>query len=108
MNNLYFSDQFIPAIIEGRKTQTIREIIFCHLDDSVSLFSKRRYIRTVKVNRIAPVHIDMNSVSVNHCKLTGKQLSDFVTNEGFNSLDDLTSYLNQLYPLPFKGFAIYW
>jgi hypothetical protein len=106
-----FKEQFVSAIKQGTKTQTIRQSIRCKEGDILQLYTGMRTKQCKKIKDtvcefIYPITITEDKLSSRRTQLIRKQdLNNFARKDGFKDYEELKAFFKTNYGLPFSGYV---
>lgn len=111
---LVFQPQFVPAIREGSKTQTVRRTMDLEVGDPLEL----RYLEAPqKCNAIfkttcrakQPIEISKEgALRIDGVCIDPEDEDSFARSDGFLNKSQLLDFMKKTYGLPFEGHVIHW
>ena len=108
---LKFYDRFVPSVYEGRKLSSIRRDKKGEVGDDVLLTdTEGNKIRDGVFTEIIETFVDNNSIVIYGIEnITDKQeLDDFANEDGFANFEEMKTWFDRLYGLPFSGWLHVW
>lgn len=106
-----FKEQFVLAIKQGTKTQTIRQTIRCKEGDILQLYTGMRTKQSKKLKDVVceyiyPITITEDKLISRRTQLTQKKdLNNFARKDGFKDYEELKAFFKAHYGLPFSGYV---
>ncbi len=124
MPSFNFKDEFVDAVVCGRKTTTIRQTLRAKVGDIAHLFCRQRTKDCIKLGEYKI--IDVRRVEIENKGYTriwrgngvdasqGKRPLGFMrsrilaTNDGFENAASMVAFFRKQYGLPFAGYLYQW
>ena len=108
---LKFYDQFVPDVKSGRKLSTIRSEKKGEVDDTVELFdTSGNMIGEGVLTVILPIKIcgEVTAINRNIYLNGGKDTTEIAISEGFKNFEEMKTWFDNQYGLPFSGWLHVW
>lgn len=108
-----FQPQFVPPIITGLKTQTIRKSARCDTGDTLQLYTGQRtkncrLIGTATCAICEPITIAEDYLATGYFRLPLGDADHIARIDGFSSLSAMRAWFRERYGLPFDGYRVMW
>jgi len=110
-----FKAQFVPAVADGTKKQTIRKNHKApvRIGDNLHLYTglgtiNFRQIAITTCQSICDITVYERSIKVDGVYLSSHEISQFVKDEGFSGVEEFYYFFKNNHGLPFTGKLIKW
>ena len=115
MPSINFKQQFVAAIEQGRKRQTIRKLRKRPFEsgDTLYLFTLMRTANCRRIGqftciRVRNIRIESMQIFVENEPLNDRQISELARADGFANSAEMMQFFATQHKLPFVGQIIYW
>lgn len=115
MPSLNFKPQFVAAIEQGRKRQTIRKVRKrpFKAGDTLYLFTRMRTVDCRRIGQytctaVKNIRIEQQRIFIENELLNDEQLQRLASADGFADASEMMRFFRSQHTLPFIGQVIFW
>lgn len=115
MPSLNFKPQFVAAIEQGKKRQTIRKLRKrpFKAGDTLYLFTRMRTVNCRRIGQftctqVKAIRIEPQRIFIEDELLTDRQCRELAVADGFADSVEMMRFFSTQHTLPFIGQIIYW
>lgn len=109
-----FKPEWVPAILEGTKRQTIRKTARCKAGDELQIYTGQRtkecrLLGTAICQHVETIIIADDYISTGYYRLPSGDAHNIAAIDGFENIEAMREWFRKQYgALPFKGVRIMW